>query len=125
MARRLPGLLPALAEEARFEVRQIAELVDGISSLKGERPFRSPHHGITVAGLVGGGSPIRPGEISRAHRGVLFLDELPEISLAALEALQGTPRRRSCHPFQGGGKHGFSGTVFVGRSDEPLSLWAG
>ena len=88
MARRLPGLLPALAEEARFEVRQIAELVAGVSSLKGERPFRSPHHSITVAGLVGGGSPIRPGEISRAHRGVLFLDELPEISLAALEALR-------------------------------------
>lgn len=89
LARRLPGLLPALEDQARFEVQQIRELVDGRTT-DGDsgRPFRSPHHSITVAGLVGGGTPIRPGEISRAHRGVLFLDELPEISVAALEALR-------------------------------------
>jgi len=52
------------------------------------RPFRAPHHTISVAGLVGGGSPLRPGEISLAHRGVLFMDELPEYGHAALEALR-------------------------------------
>ena len=97
LARRLPGLLPKLDVASQIEVGQIRELVDGVSyqfssiaasSISALRPFRAPHHSITVAGLVGGGTPVLPGEISRAHRGVLFLDELPEISQAALEALR-------------------------------------
>ncbi len=88
LARRLAGLLPPLDPTSRLEVRQISELVEGESCAAGQRPFRAPHHSITVAGLVGGGTPITPGEISRAHRGILFLDELPEVSLAALEALR-------------------------------------
>ncbi|OUU22968.1 MAG: hypothetical protein CBC13_06760 [Planctomycetia bacterium TMED53] len=88
LARRVPGILPPLDQESLREVRQINELLDGEAPNGQQRPFRAPHHSITVAGLVGGGTPIAPGEISRAHRGILFLDELPEVSLAALEALR-------------------------------------
>jgi magnesium chelatase family protein len=90
LARRLPGILPSLTDEEAIEsavVHSVAGLeVDAI--LAGERPFRAPHHTASTAGLVGGGSPPRPGEASLAHNGVLFLDELPEFSPAALQALR-------------------------------------
>jgi magnesium chelatase family protein len=91
LARRMPGLLPAPAFEEAVETTSIwsvaARLRPG-QGLLAERPFRAPHHTISVAGLVGGGSPPRPGEVSLAHNGVLFLDELPEFGRAALEALR-------------------------------------
>jgi len=91
LARRMPGLLPAPTFEEAVETTSIwsaaARLRPG-QGLLAERPFRAPHHTISVAGLVGGGSPPRPGEISLAHNGVLFLDELPEFGRAALEALR-------------------------------------
>ncbi len=89
-ARRLPSLMPPLRHEEAIEVRRIAG-VAGISQPPGviaRRPFRAPHHTISAAGLVGGGNPVRPGEITLAHRGVLFLDELAEFNRAALEALR-------------------------------------
>jgi len=89
-ARRLPSLLPPLGREEALEVTRIAgacgERID--SPLDAPRPFRSPHHTISSAALVGGGSPPRPGEVTRAHRGVLFLDELGEFRRDALEALR-------------------------------------
>src|SRR3954470_14317515 len=89
LARRLPGILPLPSFEESVEITRIhsiAGLSDG--SLATARPFRAPHHTISSSGLIGGGSTPRPGEITLAHRGVLFLDELPEFSRQALEALR-------------------------------------
>jgi magnesium chelatase family protein len=90
LARRLPGILPPMIFSEAMEVTRIASaLGQGVRSrLEGARPFRAPHHTISYAGLVGGGSRLRPGEVTRSHRGVLFLDELPEFSRRALEALR-------------------------------------
>ena len=90
LARRLPGILPPMSEAEAIESTAIysaASLLGGASLLQ-QRPFRAPHHDISVVGLVGGGSNPRPGEISLAHHGVLFLDELPEFPRAALESLR-------------------------------------
>ena len=90
LARRLPGILPPLTAEEALQtavVHSVAGL-DVEPVLAGERPFRAPHHTASTAGLVGGGSPPRPGEASLAHNGVLFLDEVPEFSPAALQALR-------------------------------------
>jgi len=90
LAQRLPGLLPPLAESEVLEVATIAAASSAgfLPERLGERPFRAPHHSASIAALVGGGARARPGEISLAHQGVLFLDELPEFSRAALEALR-------------------------------------
>ena len=90
LARRLPGILPPMDLRERIEVARIHSvaglLVDGAAPAV--RPFRAPHHSVSYAGLVGGGSPLRPGEVSLAHHGVLFLDELPEYGRNALEVLR-------------------------------------
>ncbi|MFA6914759.1 MAG: YifB family Mg chelatase-like AAA ATPase [Parachlamydiales bacterium] len=91
LAKALPGILPPLSLSEALEVTQIhsvARLLEQSSSLLRHRPFRSPHHTTSYAGLVGGGSNPKPGEISLAHHGVLFLDELPEFSSSVLEALR-------------------------------------
>lgn len=91
LARRLPSILPALTEEEALEVtaiHSIAGLLTSSGSYVATRPFRAPHHSISSAGLVGGGGVPRPGEVSLAHHGVLFLDELLEFPRAALEALR-------------------------------------
>ena len=90
LASRLPALLPQLTDDEFLEVATIAS-VAGADSVLGagrRRPFRSPHHTTRAAALVGGGNIPRPGEISLAHCGVLFLDELPEFSREALESLR-------------------------------------
>ena len=89
-ARRLPSLLPPLGREGAIEVTRIASACGRPPSpgTLAPRPFRAPHHTISAAGLVGGGSPPRAGEATLAHGGVLFLDELGEFSRAALEALR-------------------------------------
>ena len=88
-ASRLPSILPPLAAAEALEVARIASACGRLGSgLHGGRPFRAPHHTISAAGLIGGGSPPRPGEATLAHRGVLFLDELCEFRRDALEALR-------------------------------------
>jgi magnesium chelatase family protein len=90
LARRLPSILPALCEHERLEsalVHSVAGLDERLA-LAGVRPFRAPHHSASIAGLVGGGSPPKPGEASLAHNGVLFLDEMPEFGPCALQALR-------------------------------------
>ncbi len=90
LARRLGSLLPSLDDSERLEAAVIHDIAgcDSTSILAGERPFRAPHHSSSLAGLVGGGTPPRPGEISLAHHGVLFLDELPEFAPGALQSLR-------------------------------------
>jgi magnesium chelatase family protein len=90
LARRMPTILPCMTLEESIEatkIHSIAGLVDG-SGLVTARPFRSPHHTISDVALVGGGSIPRPGEVSLAHHGVLYLDEMPEFPRGALEALR-------------------------------------
>ncbi len=89
LARRLAGILPALTAEEAVETTAIHSAAGlRMEGLLGERPFRSPHHTASDAALVGGGSVPRPGEVSLAHNGVLFLDELPEFRRSALESLR-------------------------------------
>ena len=91
LARRITSILPPLGGDEIVEVSSISSVV-GLSTTRGQlvrtRPFRAPHHTISVAGLIGGGSPPRPGEVTLAHRGVLFLDELPEFQQHVLESLR-------------------------------------
>jgi magnesium chelatase family protein len=91
LARALPGILPSLSTDEALEVTKIysiSGLLPSDTPLIRQRPFRSPHHTISNAGLVGGGHWPKPGEISLSHRGVLFLDELPEFGHAVLEVLR-------------------------------------
>ena len=89
LAQRLSGLLPPMSEEEALASAAIASLAHGFDPARWMvRPFRAPHHSATAAALIGGGSPPRPGEISLAYAGVLFLDEMPELPRAALEALR-------------------------------------
>ncbi len=90
LARRLPGILPPLAADEALEITMIHSVAGALeaSGLVRNRPYRAPHHSASMVALVGGGAKARPGEISLAHLGVLFLDELPEFPRAALEALR-------------------------------------
>ena len=91
LARRLPTILPPMTKEEALEVTKIysiAGLLNNKSNLMNRRPFRSPHHTITLSALIGGGTVPVPGEVTLSHNGVLFLDEFPEFSKAALEVLR-------------------------------------
>jgi magnesium chelatase family protein len=91
LARRLPTVLPPLGFEEMLEVsaaHSVLGLTNADRPLVTRRPFRSPHHTVSDAGLVGGSNPPRPGEVSLAHNGVLFLDELPEFKRHVLEVLR-------------------------------------
>ncbi len=91
LARRLPGILPAMEFQEALEVTKIYSVLGLLQegqAMVAERPFRAPHHTISDAGLVGGGPLTRPGELSMAHHGVLFLDELPEFRKNVLEVLR-------------------------------------
>ena len=91
LAKRLPGILPPLSYEEALEttaIYSVAGLVQAGTGLLQQRPFRSPHHSVSAAAIAGGGTVPRPGEVSLAHNGVLFLDELPEFSREALEVLR-------------------------------------
>jgi len=91
LAKRLPSILPDMSREEMIqstEIHSVAGLTNRSHPIISERPFRSPHHSISAAGLAGGGTNPRPGEISLAHNGVLFLDELPEFRSDVLEVLR-------------------------------------
>ena len=89
LAARFPGILPQMTDEEALESAAVQSLTSGYSASRWKtRPYRSPHHTASGVALVGGGSPPRPGEISLAHRGVLFLDELPEFDRKVLEVLR-------------------------------------
>lgn len=104
LASRLPGILPPFGRKEALEasrIHSVSGLLGRGEGLLRARPFRAPHHSISPAGLAGGGQPIRPGEISLAHQGVLFLDELPEYRRSVLELLR--------EPLE-------SGTILLGRA---------
>ena len=109
LASRLPSILPALSKQEMIEsalVHSVAGL-DISSILAGTRPFRAPHHSASGAGLIGGGNPVRPGEISLAHNGVLMLDELAEFKPAVLQGMR--------QPME-------SGTVVITRADGNITF---
>jgi len=90
LAQRLPGILPPMSSEEMLEVAMIQSMAGSLSEagLSRQRPFRAPHHSATMAALVGGGTRPQPGEVALAHRGVLFLDELPEFAPRVLDSLR-------------------------------------
>src|SRR4029077_3679774 len=90
LAARLPTILPPLTPAELLEVSMVASVAGVLEggALTNERPFRSPHHSASVAALVGGGLRAKPGEISLAHHGVLFLDEFPEFEPRVLDAMR-------------------------------------
>src|SRR5205085_1523053 len=110
LARALPGILPPMTPEETLEVTRIYSVAGVLARdtpVVRQRPFRAPHHTVSYAGLVGGGSSPRPGEISLAHRGVLFLDEIPEFHPRVLEVLR--------QPIE-------DGVVTIARARETLTL---
>lgn len=91
LARAMPGILPPLSEDEALEItgiHSVAGTITDVRALKTQRPFRAPHHSASGVALIGGGTVPKPGEVSLAHRGVLFLDEFPEFSRSVLENLR-------------------------------------
>ena len=125
LARRLPGILPAMTFDEALEVTKIYSvlgLLGDEQTMMRERPFRAPHHTISDAGLVGGGPATRPGELSLAHHGVLFLDELPEFRKNVLEVLRQPLEEGAIHLARAIQHIDLSLPGDAGGGDEPLPL---
>ena len=125
LARCLPSIMPPMTPEEALEVTTIYSvtgLLPSGSPLITNRPFRAPHYTISNAGLIGGGSIPRPGEVTLSHRGVLFLDELPEFGNATLETLRQPLEDRSVTIQPSAVERDLSGELHDGRSHEPLSV---
>ena len=124
LATRLPGILPPMTEAEALE----SAMVRSVSALGfdpthwGLRPFRAPHHSASSAAIVGGGAVPSPGEISLAHHGVLFLDELPEFSRVVLEALREPLESGSVTISRASRQASFPGPIPARRRDEPVPL---
>lgn len=113
LAQRFPGLLPTLGEQEMLDSALIHS-VKGLTYdhlLNGVRPFRAPHHSISMVGLIGGGNPLLPGEISLAHNGVLFLDELPEFSPHVLQSLRQPIEDKVVHIVRAQGRFSFPACI--------------
>jgi magnesium chelatase family protein len=125
LARAIPGILPRMSIEEALDVTRIYSVADQLPAdvpLIRNRPFRAPHHTISHAGLVGGGNWPHPGEISLAHRGVLFLDELPEFGPRVLGGHAPAHRGQSGHHQPGAGLADISRQFSADRRYESLSL---
>jgi magnesium chelatase family protein len=128
LARRLPSILPALSRDEAIEVTAIHSIAGllGDVALVTARPWRAPHSSISDAALLGGGHPIRPGEITLAHRGVLFMDELPEFRRNALEPLRQPLEERQLTIARGAGHVVFPADVQLVAAMNPCECgWLG
>ena len=123
MARRLPGILPPLTFDEALEVTRCIRWRACCRRARpaARRPFRAPHHTISDAALVGGGPQPRPGEVSLAHHGVLFLDEMPEFSRHVLEVLR-QPLEEGASRSRARRARTSSRALHAGRRDEPVSV---
>ncbi len=127
LAARLPSILPPLAPAELLEVSMVASVAGEIEggALTNRRPFRAPHHSASMPALVGGGLHARPGEISLAHHGVLFLDELPEFSAQALELAAPAARNRRSLDRARQSSRDLPGALHAGCRHESLPLRPG
>ena len=124
LAQRLPSILPPLAPTELLEVSMIASIAGelGGGKLTDRRPFRAPHHSASMAAMVGGGFRIRPGEVSLAHHGVLFLDEFPEFTPQVLDSLRQPLEAGECMIARANSRVTYPGAHPAGRGDEPVPL---
>ncbi len=124
LAARLPSILPPLSPRELLEVSMIHSVAGELAGgeLTDRRPFRAPHHSASMPALVGGGSHARPGEISLAHNGVLFLDELPEFQAQALDGLRQPLETGEVADFARQSPRGLPRPLPARRGDESLPL---